>query len=251
MGGLDFAGMMGALKTAAPGSMILLHACAHNPTGIDPTEEQWRQIAALMKERGLIAFMDSAYQGYASGDLEKDRFAINLFEQSGLEFFLCQSFAKNLGLYGERIGMLHVVCNTADDAKRVLSQIKLVIRPMYSSPPRHGGHLVVKILGNQARYQQWKKELKEMADRINEVRGLLRKGLEDKGTPGKWNHITDQIGMFSFTGLTTPQCERLIKEHHIFLLKSGRISMAGLNKTNITYMVDCVDEVVRYASSKL
>merc|ERR1719401_2639852 len=177
--------------------------------------------------------------------------AIRLFEELGFEFFLCQSFAKNLGLYGERIGMLHVVCGHADHAKSVLSQLKLVIRPMYSSPPRHGAHLVMKVLGNQDCFKRWQEELKAMADRINEVRALLRNGLEVKGTPGTWKHVTDQIGMFSFTGLSQAQCERLIKEHHIYLLKSGRISMAGLNKSNIGYMVNSVDEVVRFIPSKM
>lgn len=248
---INFAGMMGALKTAAPRSLVLLHACAHNPTGVDPSEAQWREIAAVMKERDLIPVIDSAYQGYASGDLEKDAFACRLFESMGFELFMCQSFAKNLGLYGERIGMLHVICGTPDHAKAVLSQIKLVIRPMYSSPPKHGCYLALKVLSDEARFGRWKIELKGMADRILEVRKMLREGLEKKGTPGKWNHITDQIGMFSFTGLTTPQCERLIKEHHIYLLKSGRISLAGLNKSNVQYMVDSIDEVVRFHASKL
>merc|ERR1712066_974755 len=216
-------------------------------TGIDPTEEQWHQIAALMKERRLIPMMDSAYQGYASGDLDKDSFAVKLFVSMGFEMYLCQSFAKNLGLYGERIGMLHVVCNQKKEAEAVLSQLKLVVRPMYSNPPKHGAELVKNILGNQAALEAWKKELSAMADRILEVRSLLRKGLEDKGTPGTWHHITDQIGMFSFTGLTESQCQRLIDKHHIYLLKSGRISLAGLNKGNIQYMVDSVDEAVRNA----
>lgn len=245
---LNFDGMMSALKGASEGSMVLLHACAHNPTGVDPTEEQWKQIAGLMKERQLTPLMDSAYQGYASGSLDKDAFAIRLFMSMGFEMFMCQSFAKNLGLYGERIGMLHVVCSSADTAKSVLSQLKMVIRPMYSSPPRHGAELVMKILGSEDMFQAWKDELTGMANRIHEVRELLRKGLEAKGTPGTWNHITDQIGMFSFTGLSPAMCERLISEHHIYLLKSGRISLAGLNKSNIPYMVDCVDEVVRHCS---
>jgi len=244
---VDFSGMMGALKTATPGSCVLLHACAHNPTGVDLNEAQWKELAALMKERKLIPLMDSAYQGYASGDLDKDAFAVRLFESMGFEMFLCQSFAKNLGLYGERIGMLHVICATADSNKAVLSQLKLVIRPMYSSPPKHGAVLVCKVLGDEARFAKWKIELKAMADRILEVRQMLRTGLEKKGTPGKWNHITDQIGMFSFTGLTIPQCESLISKHHIYLLKSGRISLAGLNKANVQYMVDSVDDVVRHA----
>jgi len=245
---LQFSNMIEALKGATPGSLVLVHACAHNPTGVDPSEEQWKQLAQLMKERKLVPLMDSAYQGYASGDLDKDAFAIRLFLSMGFEMFMCQSFAKNLGLYGERIGMLHVVCGTADAAKAVLSQLKLVIRPMYSSPPKHGAELVMKILGSEANFQAWKVELAMMANRILEMRSTLRKGLEDKGTPGTWNHITDQIGMFSFTGLTAPMCERLISQHHIYLLKSGRISLAGLNPGNIQYMVDCVDEVVRHCS---
>lgn len=248
--GFNFEGMMNCLKNEVPpGALILLHACAHNPTGVDPTEDQWRQIVEVFKAKKLVALMDSAYQGYASGSLDKDAFACRLFLSSGLEFFMCQSFAKNLGLYGERIGMLHVICNTTDQAKRVLSQLKLVVRPMYSSPPKHGAEIVMKVLGNEARFAQWKVELKAMADRILEVRALLRKGLEEKGTPGTWNHITDQIGMFSFTGMTPAMCERLIAQHHIYLLKSGRISLAGLNKSNIQYMVDSVDESVRSCSS--
>lgn len=242
---LDIEGMLAALQSAPDGAMVLLHACAHNPTGVDPTEEQWKQIADLMKAKKFITLMDSAYQGYGSGSLDKDAFAARLFLSRGFEFLMCQSFAKNLGLYGERIGMLHVVCNTAALAKTVLSQLKMVIRPMYSSPPKHGAELVIRILGKPERFQHWKEELKGMADRILEVRSMLCKGLEDKGTPGTWNHITDQIGMFSFTGLTVAQCERLTQEHHIYLLKSGRISLAGLNKSNVQYMVDSVDEVVR------
>uniref|UniRef100_A0A7S4VYZ0 Aspartate aminotransferase n=1 Tax=Alexandrium monilatum TaxID=311494 RepID=A0A7S4VYZ0_9DINO len=245
---LDFPGMMDALKGASEGALVLLHACAHNPTGVDPTEEQWREIVEVMKARKLFPLMDSAYQGYASGSLDKDAFAIRLFLASGFEMMMCQSFAKNLGLYGERIGMLHFVCGSPEAAKAVLSQLKLVIRPMYSSPPKHGAELVVKILGSEARFKAWQDELTAMANRILEVRSLLRKGLEEKGTPGTWNHITDQIGMFSFTGLTAPMCERLIEKHHIYLLKSGRISLAGLNKGNIQYMVDCVDEAVRACS---
>mmetsp|Transcript_41381 Transcript_41381/g.95211 ORF Transcript_41381/g.95211 Transcript_41381/m.95211 type:complete len:411 (+) Transcript_41381:74-1306(+) len=249
---LDFQGMLNTLSTSvSPGSLILLHSCAHNPTGIDPSLEQWKQVAEVMKKRRLIPLLDSAYQGYASGDLEKDAQAIRLFASMGFEFFLCQSFAKNLGLYGERIGMLHVVCSAADHANAVLSQLKMVIRPMYSNPPVHGAHLVMKVLGNKDRFEEWRRELKEMAGRIYEVRSALRNGLESKGTPGKWNHITDQIGMFSFTGLSETQCDRLIKEHHIYLLKSGRISLAGLNKANMKHMIDSVDEVVRFIPSKL
>merc|ERR1712014_232120 len=245
--GFDFEGMIKALKEdATPGAHVLLHACAHNPTGVDPSEEQWKQIAEVMKERQLVPLMDSAYQGYASGSLDKDAFAVRLFVDMGFEMYMCQSFAKNLGLYGERAGMCHVVCTSKERAECVLSQLKLVIRPMYSSPPIHGAQLLVKILGDERMFAQWKAELKAMADRILEVRADLENGLKKKGTPGTWSHITAQIGMFSFTGLTPAQCERLINEHHIYLLKSGRISLAGLNKGNIQKMIDAVDEVVRH-----
>lgn len=243
--GFDFTGMMTALKSVPRGAVVLLHACAHNPTGVDPTEDQWKAIACIMRQRELVPLVDSAYQGYASGSLEKDAFAVRLFVSMGFEFFLCQSFAKNLGLYGERIGMLHVVCENAPESRAVLSQLKAVIRPMYSSPPVHGGHLVKRALGDPGKLEQWKTELAQMANRILQVRKDLRAGIEAKGTPGNWCHITDQIGMFSFTGLTQVQCERLISTHHIFLLRSGRISLAGLNSRNIQYMVDCVDEVIR------
>lgn len=245
---LDFDGMIEALKGATDGAVVLLHACAHNPTGVDPSEDQWRQIIEVMKAKKLFPLMDSAYQGYASGSLDKDAFAIRLFLSEGFELMMCQSFAKNLGLYGERIGMLHAVCGSAAAAKAVLSQMKLVIRPMYSSPPKHGAELVMKVLGSEARFQAWKEELANMANRILEVRSLLREGLEKKGTPGTWNHITDQIGMFSFTGLTPPMCEVLTEKHHIYLLKSGRISLAGLNKGNIQYVVDAIDDAVRACS---
>merc|ERR1712107_625429 len=142
------------------------------------------------------------------------------------------------------MGMLHVICNSSERAAVVLSQMKLVIRPMYSSPPIHGAQLAVKILGVPKYLAQWKMELEEMAKRILTVRTDLRTGLEKKGTPGTWNHITDQIGMFSFTGLTEPQCEKLIKDHHIYLLKSGRISLAGLNNGNLQYVVDAINDAV-------
>merc|ERR1712194_939642 len=170
--GFDFEGMMRVLATAKPGTFVLLHACAHNPTGVDPTEKQWIEIAQLLQSKKLTPMLDSAYQGYASGSLDKDAFATRIFLSMGFEMFMCQSFAKNLGLYGERIGMLHVVCNTAEESKVVLSQLKMVVRPMYSSPPIHGGLLVMKILGDPTRLAAWKVELGSMAQRILEVRAL-------------------------------------------------------------------------------
>jgi aspartate aminotransferase len=236
--------MLAAMATMEKGSIILLHACAHNPTGVDPTPEQWSAIIDACKKQGLIPMIDSAYQGYASGDLAKDGDSVKQFLDSGMEFLVTQSFAKNFGLYGERIGYLHIVAGSKDRADAVLSQIKLVIRPMYSSPPRHGAFLVNRILTSPERKAMWIKDLQKMSTRIVEMRSVLRSALEEKGTPGTWNHITDQIGMFSYTGLTEAQCARLTQEYHIYLLKSGRISMAGINEGNVQYVADAIYTVV-------
>lgn len=243
--GFDFDGMMKGIEGMEAGDAMLLHACAHNPTGVDPTEEQWGKIIAAIKAKGVMPILDNAYQGYATGDLMKDNFAVACFEKSGMEFMLTQSFAKNFGLYGERIGYLHVVAADAERAAAVLSQIKMVVRPMYSSPPKHGAALVNGVLSNPALKAQWMSELKLMSDRIVKMRTALRKAIEAKGTPGTWEHITNQIGMFSYTGLSVPQCERLTKEFHVYLLKSGRISMAGVNEGNVEYFAGCIDTVVR------
>ncbi|KAF4685869.1 hypothetical protein FOZ60_005977 [Perkinsus olseni] len=244
---INFEGTLKIIGEAPAGSLILLHACAHNPTGMDFNREQWQQLQKLLAEKNLVPVLDNAYQGYASGDLEADAYAMHLFYQSGMEFFVAQSFAKNFGLYGERAGMCHLVTKSADLAARALSQLKLIIRPMYSSPPIHGGLIVKTILENPDLEQEWKDELKLISGRIAKYRILLSDGLTAKGTPGTWEHIKKQIGMFSFTGLTVPQCERMINKHHIYMLKNGRISMAGLNHGNIQYVIDAMDECVRNA----
>jgi len=233
------------------GEAILLHACAQNPTGVDPTPEQWQTIVDKCKERRLLPILDNAYQGYASGNLAKDGLSMTLFEKSGLEYFIAQSFAKNFGLYGERIGYIHVRCRNKDVSAAVLSQMKILIRQAYSSPPRHGAAIVYKVLSTPALKEQWLKELNFMSQRILQMRNALRKALEAKGTPGTWNHITDQIGMFSYTGLTTEQVERMVNEFHIYMTKDGRISVAGLNPKNVDYVAGCIDKVVRGPGSKL
>jgi len=248
--GFDFEGMMADMDKMNAGEAILLHACAQNPTGVDPSPDQWTAIINKCKERQLMPVLDNAYQGYASGDLAKDGFACPLFEKSGMEYFVCQSFAKNFGLYGERIGYLHVRCRNKDAAAAVLSQVKILIRQAYSSPPRHGAAIVYKLLTTPELKAQWLKELNFMSNRILEMRDALRKAIEKKGTPGTWNHITDQIGMFSFTGLTQPQVERMVNEFHIYMTKDGRISVAGLNPGNVDYVAECIDNVVR-GKSKL
>lgn len=242
---LDFDGMIGSLSKAQPGDAVLLHSVAHNPTGVDPTEAQWKKIVEVCKSRGVIVLLDNAYQGYASGSLAKDNLAQELFAASGMEYFIAQSFAKNFGLYGERIGYIHVNCKDKAVAPAVLSQIKILVRQNYSSPPRHGAAIVYKVLSDPQLKQQWLAELTLMSKRIMEMRSALRSALEKKGTPGKWNHVTDQIGMFTYTGLTKPQVERMVNEFHIYMTGDGRISVAGLNSGNVDYVASCIDAVVR------
>jgi aspartate aminotransferase len=243
--GFDFEGMMAAMDTMSSGDMILLHAVAQNPTGVDPSDAQWKEIVNKCKSKQLVVLLDNAYQGYASGDLKKDGASITMFEEAGVEFFVAQSFAKNFGLYGERIGYIHIRCQDKAAAAAVLSQLKIFIRQAYSSPPRHGAAIVYKLLSSPELKTKWLGELKFMSDRILSMRDALRKAIEAKGTPGTWNHITDQIGMFSFTGLSTPQVERMVNEFHIYMTKDGRISVAGLNPGNVEYVAECIDKVVR------
>jgi len=242
---LDIEGMLADLRTAPEGSVILLHACAHNPTGVDPTQAQWKDIAEVMRERKLVPYFDSAYQGFASGDLERDAWAVRYFLEQGFELICSQSYAKNFGLYGERIGALHVVCRHASKVEDIVSQLNIIIRAMYSNPPKHGAQIVVTVLSNPELAAEWRQELLGMARRIIAMRELLVRHLTELGTPGDWSHITRQIGMFSFTGLSEPQCEALIKHHHVYLLKSGRISMAGVNSSNVEYLARAIDQVVR------
>ncbi|KAK9826756.1 hypothetical protein WJX81_006018 [Elliptochloris bilobata] len=243
--GLDYEGMLEDLRKAPEGSILLLHACAHNPTGVDPSLDQWRGILEVAKEKKFLPFFDSAYQGFASGDLERDATAIRMFADEGMEMLLAQSYAKNMGLYGERVGALTVVARDAAIAERVESQLKLVIRPMFSNPPRFGAAIVVKVLQDPELYALWRKELKGMADRINGMRTLLFQELQRAGAPGKWSHIVEQIGMFSFTGLSKPQVEYLTAKWHVYMTLDGRISMAGLNQASCRYLAEGIADAIR------
>eukprot|EP00823_Brevimastigomonas_motovehiculus_P001385 TRINITY_DN1190_c0_g2_i1.p1 TRINITY_DN1190_c0_g2~~TRINITY_DN1190_c0_g2_i1.p1 ORF type:complete len:456 (+),score=117.59 TRINITY_DN1190_c0_g2_i1:33-1370(+) len=252
---LDFSNMLADLHSAPLRSCVLFHACAHNPTGVDPTHEQWKKIALVVRERQLFPIFDSAYQGFASGSLDDDAWAIRYFLSEGFEFLACQSFAKNFGLYAERIGALHVVCAStlSDPSKQhkttltdvLISRLNLIIRTMYSSPPNHGALIVRRVLTTPRLRSLWFSEVKTMADQIISRRKLLREKLEQLGTPGTWNHITSQIGMFSFTGLTENQVKVMISKYHIYLLPSSRISMAGVNTKNVNYIAKAIDDVVR------
>ncbi|KAK4689646.1 hypothetical protein P7C73_g449, partial [Tremellales sp. Uapishka_1] len=243
--GLDFEGMKEDIKNAESGSIILLHACAQNPTGIDPTQEQWKELSVIVKEKKHVALFDMAYQGFASGDIQRDAFAVRYFVSEGHQILLCQSFAKNLGLYAERVGTFSMVCSSPAEKERLLSQIKRVIRPLYSSPPIHGAQLVTAILGTPELYEQWLGEVKKMADRIIAMRSSLYDLLIELKTPGEWGHIKSQIGMFSFTGLTGEQVDELAEKAHVYMTRDGRISMAGLNEHNIKYFAESMSSVVK------
>jgi aspartate/tyrosine/aromatic aminotransferase len=233
--GLDFEGMMASLRSAEANSIVLLHACAHNPTGVDPTQEQWDQIADVMAERDLIPFFDSAYQGFATGDFERDAYAIRMFARRGFQMFIAQSFAKNIGLYGERIGCFHIICQDAATADIVRSQVLMVVRPMYSSPPCRGAYIVQKILSDPELRASWINELKAVSQRIIDMRAAVVRELTTLGCPGDWSHIVKQIGMFSYTGLTPAQCDVMINKWHCYMLRNGRVSMAGVNTHNVNY----------------
>lgn len=243
---LDFAGLNEDLSNAPFGSIIVLHACAHNPTGVDPTEAQWAHISKLIKERGHFAFFDCAYQGFASGDVDKDAWAIRYFVEQGHEVFVAQSFSKNFGLYSERTGCLTFVGADANASQHVHSQLLRLTRASISNPPAYGARIVGLILSTPALYEEWLSNVKMMANRIINMRKELCHELESLQTPGNWNHIIEQIGMFSFTGITAEQSRSLVKNHHVYLTDNGRISMAGLNMNNVKSFAKALDHVVRH-----
>lgn len=307
--GLNLQAFIDFLRNAPQQSVFLLHACAHNPTGVDPTRDQWREIAEIFLSKGHYAFFDCAYQvshlnhdtvvlpdsrsstgatltcvhflqGFASGDLDNDAWAVRHFVERQIPLLVCQSYAKNAGLYGERIGALNIVAPLSGDgeggAGRISSQLLLMQRSEISNPPTFGARIVSLILNDPELFELWKRDIKGMADRIIVMRKKLYELLADKYKtpavgPNGWEHITSQIGMFSFTGLNrecevkvgsrlisssltrhsgcssfvAQQCKALLEKGHIYLTANGRISMAGLNESNIEYFAECVDKVVR------
>eukprot|EP00286_Rhodomonas_abbreviata_P026867 CAMPEP_0181295956 /NCGR_PEP_ID=MMETSP1101-20121128/4432_1 /TAXON_ID=46948 /ORGANISM="Rhodomonas abbreviata, Strain Caron Lab Isolate" /LENGTH=411 /DNA_ID=CAMNT_0023400759 /DNA_START=102 /DNA_END=1337 /DNA_ORIENTATION=- len=245
---LDFTGLLKDVRAADNGSLFMFHACAHNPTGCDPSREQWDELSVVMKEKQHMVFFDCAYQGFASGDAEADAYALRKFVADGHLVMLTQSFAKNFGLYGERVGNFSVVCKDKEESERVTSQIKLIVRAMYSSPPIHGARIVAEVLTDAELKAQWYSECKGMADRIQSMRVLFREKLEAGSSTSNssmtWNHVTDQIGMFCYTGLTVEQVHRLRDEFHIYCTDDGRFSMAGINTKNIDYLCQSVVAVL-------
>ena len=230
--GIDFAGMLGALNAAPAGTVVVLHACCHNPTGYDLTPAQWAQVVEAVKARGLVAFLDMAYQGFGEG-IAEDGAVIQQFLAAGLDFFVSTSFSKSFSLYGERVGALSVVCASAEEATKVLSQLKIVIRTNYSNPPTHGAQVVATVLSTPALRAQWEEELAGMRVRIKQMREALVAELKAAGITDDLSYVTRQKGMFSYSGLSAEQMQRLRSEFGVYGVDSGRICVAALNSKNL------------------
>jgi len=242
--GANAEAMIAKLNTLPAGSVIVLHACCHNPTGADLTEAQWAEVVKACAARGLIPFLDMAYQGFADG-IEPDAVAVNLFSASGLSFFVSSSFSKSFSLYGERVGALSIVTQSKDESTRVLSQLKRVIRTNYSNPPIHGGAIVAAVLSTPALRAEWEAELAGMRDRIRAMRTGLVEQLAARKVDQDFSFVIKQRGMFSYTGLTTAQVERMKEEFGIYAVGTGRICLAALNTKNLDYVADAIAAVIK------
>jgi len=240
--GVDFAGMLAALNAAPAGTIVVLHACCHNPTGYDITAQQWSQVVQSVKSRSLVAFLDMAYQGFGEG-IAEDGAVIGQFMAAGLDFFVSTSFSKSFSLYGERVGALSVVCESKDEADRVLSQLKRVIRTNYSNPPIHGAQVVAIVLTTPALRTMWEGELAGMRVRIKQMREALQSKLAAAGVKQDVSFITRQKGMFSYSGLNKAQMQRLRGEFGIYGVDSGRICVAALNSRNIDAVISAIAKV--------
>jgi len=241
--GINVAGMLAALNAAPAGTVVVLHACCHNPTGYDLTPAQWQEVVNTVKARSLVAFLDMAYQGFGEG-IAQDGAVVGQFMAAGLDFFVSTSFSKSFTMYGERVGALSVVCASKEEAARVLSQLKIVIRTNYSNPPTFGAQVVATVLNTPALRQQWEDELGQMRVRIKAMREQLVAKLKAAGVPGDLSFITRQKGMFSYSGLNKAQMERLRGEFGIYGVDSGRICVAALNGRNLDAVASAIAKVV-------
>lgn len=242
--GLNVDAMIAGLKTLPPKTVVVLHACCHNPTGVDPTPAQWPAILAAVRDADLVPFLDIAYQGFGE-TIEDDGLAVRLFAESGLTFLVASSFSKSFSLYGERVGALTIVDSSKEESSRVLSQLKRVIRSNYSTPPTHGGMVVTTVLGDPELRGMWIKELGEMRDRIKDMRRGLADRLKARGLTQDLSFMVRQRGMFSYSGMNAAQVERLQKEFGIYAVSSGRICVAALNHKNLDYVADAVATVFK------
>lgn len=244
--GVDFVAMKARLEGLEAGSIVLLHACCHNPTGADLRDDQWQEVVGICRERGLVPFLDMAYQGFADG-IEPDAVAVRAFAASGLQFVISSSFSKSFSLYGERVGALSVVTASKDESARVLSQIKRVIRTNYSNPPTHGGAVVAAVLASPELMAMWQSELAAMRDRIRAMRTGLVDALKGEGVTQDFSFVVQQRGMFSYTGLTVSQVEFLKSEFGIYAVSTGRICLAALNSRNLGYVARAIGSAVSSA----
>lgn len=242
--GVDFEGMKRALSSMPAGSVVVLHACCHNPTGVDLSEAQWREVVELVRSRDLVAFLDMAYQGFGDG-IAEDALALNLFAGSGLNFLVSSSFSKSFSLYGERVGALTIVTASRDETARVISQVKRVIRAAYSSPPTHGAFIVASVLSTPDLRAMWEEELAGMRDRIHAMRSGLVERLKARGVNRDFSFVARQRGMFSYSGLTSAQVDRLRETYGIYALSTGRICVAAVNSRNIDYVADSIAAVLK------
>ena len=243
LGGINFSGMLAGLNAATPGTIVVLHACCHNPTGYDISPAQWAQVIAVVKAKGLTAFLDMAYQGFGYG-IAEDGAVIAKFVAAGLNIFVSTSFSKSFSLYGERVGALSVVGNSKEETDRVLSQLKIAIRTNYSNPPTHGGAIVAAVLGNPELRAMWESELGEMRVRIKAMRQTLVNGLKAAGVNKDMSFITTQIGMFSYSGLSKDQMVRLRSEFGVYGTDTGRMCVAALNSKNIDHVCQSIAKVI-------
>ncbi|TSH98151.1 aspartate/tyrosine/aromatic aminotransferase [Verticiella sediminum] len=241
--GVKFDEMLAALRAMPAYTVVVLHACCHNPTGVDLSAEQWKQVVAVVKERGLTPFLDIAYQGFGDG-IDADAAAVRLFADAGITTFISSSFSKSFSLYGERVGALTVIAGDGDEAKRTLSQLKRVVRTNYSNPPTHGGTVVSMVLNDPALRKEWEDELAEMRDRIRLMRSQLVEKLAASGAKQSFDFVKAQRGMFSYSGLTSAQVDRLREEHGIYAVGTGRICVAALNSRNIDNVAKAIAAVL-------
>jgi aspartate/tyrosine/aromatic aminotransferase len=242
--GLDLTAMLAALKQIPTGDIVLLHACCHNPTGIDPTADDWRQVAAAVRERKLLPLVDFAYQGFGDG-LVEDAAGLRLLAQPGQELLVCSSFSKNFGLYGERVGALTIVAGNAEAAQRALSQVKVSIRTNYSNPPTHGAAIVAAVLSDANLRREWEHELAAMRGRIHKMRGLFVETMQRKAPQQDFSFLIRQKGMFSFSGLTNLQVDELRSKHAVYVVASGgRINVAGMTEGNMDALCTAIAAVL-------
>jgi aspartate/tyrosine/aromatic aminotransferase len=241
----DFEGMIEDLSKLSEGTVVLMHACAHNPSGCDPSDEQWIEILNVIKRNNLFPFFDNAYQGFVSGDPEIDAFSIRTFaKEQGMTMIVACSFSKNFGLYGERVGALHVVTSSKEEVTKAASVIRAIARCLWSTCPSYGARIVAYILSDEERTKQWKTDCARMAHRISEIRQLLFEKMVEKNVKGTWKHVIIQRGMFSFTGIAKQHVIELKEKYHVYMLMDGRISLAALNHNNIDRFVDALVAVL-------